>query len=323
MKIIRPSFTWAAAVLLAGSLQAQSPPDVAGQGGGRPGTDGKAASQDPEALVERAQRNLDGLQSLSAKIRQHVEMFDHQVTAVGQYAQQGRGVRQLSRFELKSQVGDASFTVLEINDGHFFWTFRELPTGPNISRIDLDRVEKQLAVGGLTAAGSTASQSGRTPIGGLSKMLAGLRQNFQFTRVADSRLGDRAAWIVDGQWRPAQLVAAAPDVRGAIETGRPIDIKKLPAHLPEHVLLTIGQSDLLLYRVEYWRRAGKGETETPGTMLPGHRLMVATEYFDIRVNAPIDPREFAYQPSGLTQAKGLKVADATDAFLKTLPGGAK
>jgi hypothetical protein len=46
--------------------------------------------------------------------------------------------------------------------------------------------------------------------------------------------------------------------------------------------------------------------------------MVTTEFFDVRTNVPIDPREFVYQPSGLTQPKGLKVIDATDAFLKSL-----
>jgi len=58
--------------------------------------------------------------------------------------QQGRGLRQLSRFELKSQVGDATFTLIEINDGRFFWTFRELPGGPSLNRLDLDRIESQL-----------------------------------------------------------------------------------------------------------------------------------------------------------------------------------
>jgi hypothetical protein len=320
MKISRPSFTWTAVAILAGSLQAQSPPNVAGQGGGRPAAADPAASPDPEALVERVERNIDSLQSLSAKIRQQVEMFDHQVTGAGQYVQQGRGVRQLSRFELKSQVGDASYTLLKINDGHFFWTFRELPGGPTISRIDLDRVEAQLAPGGRSFP---VAPLGQWELGGLSKMLAGLRQNFQFTAFLESRLGDRPVWIVDGQWRPAQLIATVPDQRGTIEAGRTIDIKKLPAHLPERVLLTIGQSDLMLYRIEYLRRAGKGESETRGGLLPGHRTIVATEFFDVRVNVPIDSREFVYQPSGLTQAKGLKVVDATDGFLKSLMPGTK
>lgn len=317
MKISRPSFTWVAVALVAGSLQAQSPPDVAGQGGGRPGTADSSASQDPEALVERVERNIDGLQSLSTNVRQQCEIFDHQVTGAGQYVQQGRGVRQLSRFELKSQIGDASYTLLKINDGHFFWTFRELPGGPTISRIDLDRVEAQLAPAGRALP---VAPLGQWELGGLSKMLTGLRQSFQFTRFLESRLGDRPVWIVDGQWRPAQLIAAVPDQRGTIEAGRTIDIKKLPAHLPERVLLTIGQSDLMLYRIEYLRRAGKGESETRGGLLPGYRTMVATEFFDVRMNVPIDAREFVYQPSGLTQAKGLKVADTTDAFLKALLG---
>ena len=83
----------------------------------------------------------------------------------------------------------------------------------------------------------------------------------------------------------------------------------------------LGKPDLIPYRIEYLRRGGKSNGAGQGGLLPGYRAMVTTEFFDVRVNAPIDPREFVYQPSGLTQPKGLKVIDATDAYLKTLGDG--
>ena len=160
------------------------------------------------------------------------------------------------------------------------------------------------------------------PIGGLSKLLAGLRQSFQFDRLGETRLGERRVWAIDGQWRPAQLAAAVPDQRSTIEAGRTIELKKLPAHLPEHVVLYVGQEDLIPYRIEYLRRSDKSDATGQGGILPGYRAIVTTEVFDVRTNVPIDSRQFTYQPSGLTQAKGLKVIDTTDAYLKALSADA-
>jgi hypothetical protein len=317
MKTSLPIFSLAIAATFAAPAQAQSPLGFAEQGSVAAIQPASSGNQDAEALFERVERNLDAIGSLSAKVRNQVDLFDHQVTGAGRYLQQGRGLRQLSRFELKSQVAEGTFTLLEVSDGRSFWTFRELPGGPSLSQLDLERIESQLRasthVGGATRPGSP-------PIGGLPKLLAELRQNFQFVRSAETQLGDRRVWVIDGQWRPERLAAAVPEQRGAIEAGKTVEVKKLPAHLPEHVLLYVGQADLIPYRIEYLRRGDTSNGAGQGGLLPGYRTMVTTEFFDMRVNVPIDSREFVYQPSGLTQPKGLKVIDATDAYLKSLGG---
>src|SRR5882724_6194775 len=61
--------------------------------------------QQADALLARSQQMLDQIGSLSAKIRNQVDLFDHQISGAGQYLQQGRGAQRLSRFELKSQAG--------------------------------------------------------------------------------------------------------------------------------------------------------------------------------------------------------------------------
>ncbi|HEV2973315.1 MAG TPA: hypothetical protein VGY55_25330 [Pirellulales bacterium] len=316
MKISCPIFSFAIATVLVMPAQAETPSSVVESGGASASQSG-SSSQEAEALVERVEQTIDQLQSLSAKVRNQVDLFEQQVIGTGIYLQQGSGLRQLSRFELKSQVGDATYTLREISDGHFFWTFRELPTGRSLNRVDLDRIQVQLQSDGRTASNVSP---GPMSIGGLSKMIAGLRQNFQFDRAAQTQLRDHLVWVVDGQWRPAQLAAAVPELRGAIEAGRPIEWKKLPAHLPEHVVLYVGQSDWIPYRIEYLRRIGKSDVEGQGGILPGYRAIVTTEFFDVRLNAPMDAREFVYQPSGLTQPNGLKPTDTTDAYLKMLRG---
>src|SRR5690349_14184298 len=144
MKRILPIFSLAIGAALVASAQGQPPADVAGQGGGAVAERASGGVQEADALVEQVQRSVDSVRSLAAKVRSEGTLFDHPTTGAGVYLQQGRGLRQLSRFEVKNQIGDSAFTLLEINDGHRFWTFRELPGGPSITQLDLDRIEAQL-----------------------------------------------------------------------------------------------------------------------------------------------------------------------------------
>jgi hypothetical protein len=307
MKNSWPSLILATCAALATAAQAQSLPRVAGQGGAVRGV-GAAGAQDPQALVEQVQRNLDQLGSLSAKVRMQLDLFDQQASGAGLYLQKRDGRRQLSRFALKSQFGDAAFTLLQINDGRWFWTYRELPDGPSLNRLDLERIDEQLRNGGTSEPPLPAEG---LSIGGLPKLLAGLRRCFQFTYRGETQLADHRVLVVDGAWRPDRLAAAVPDQRTAIEAERPIEIKKLPAHLPEHVLLYIGQADLFPYRIDYLRRNDRSGGAGQGSVPPGYRVMMTIEFFDVRANQTIDSREFDYQPR-------LKWVDTTGAYLKSL-----
>jgi hypothetical protein len=155
-------------------------------------------------------------------------------------------------------------------------------------------------------------------IGELPKLLAGIADDFRFERVVDGRLGDRPVWIVEGIWKPEKLIEAVPDQKGNIEAGRPLDLKRLPAQLPERIVLSIGQTDLFPYRIEYLRRASNSaaggaaaqDGAGQGGAAPSYRAIVSMEWFDVQINRPIDPQKFVYQPTGWT--------DATEAFLKAL-----
>jgi hypothetical protein len=316
MKKSRPKFILVCWAALAAAAQAQSPQRVAGQGG--PATPGaqSSASTDGQALVERVEQRLEQFSSLSAKVRMQIELFDQQASGAGLYSQKRDGSRTLSRLSLKSQFHDTAFALLQVNDGRRFWTYCELPDGPSLNKLDLERIGEQSRNRGTP--GSSLPPVGGLPIGGLPKLLAGLRQNFQFSQLGETRLGDRRVVAIDGSWRPDRLAAAVPDQRSAIEAGRPLDLKKLPARLPGRVVLYIGQSDLMLYRIDYLRRNDRASGAGQGSALPGNREMVTIEFFDIRVNQPIDSQEFQYQPP-----KGVKVIDATDGYLKSLGAAGK
>ncbi len=128
----------------------------------------------------------------------------------------------------------------------------------------------------------------------------------------NGRFGERPVWIVEGIWKPEKLIEAVPDQKSNIETGRPLDLKRLPAQLPERIVLSIGQTDLFPYRIEYLRRKSNSTASGAGQggAAPGYRSIVSMEWFDVQINRPIDPQKFVYQPTGWT--------DGTEVFLKTL-----
>ncbi len=316
----RPSLILACWATLAVAAQAQGPSGVAGQGGARPNSspavgqvfqpDSQAGKPDqPQALLDRVRQTLDQAGSLSMKVRMQIDSFDQQGSGAGDYLQKRDGSHLLSRFTLTCQFGTATFAVSQINNGRWFWNNRQLPDGPSLSKLDLDRIDEVLRTSGTS---ERTFRPGQLPIGGLPKLVAGLQQSFQFSPLGETQLAGRQVWVLDGSWRRERLIAAVPDQRSAIEAGRPIDLKKMPAHLPERVVLFIGQADLLPHRIDYLRRSERGGGAGEGSPLPGYRAMQTIEFFEIR-NDPIDSREFQYQPP-----KGIKVTDATDDYLRSV-----
>jgi len=269
----------------------------------------QAAGQQAEGLFLRVRQLVDSYDSIECGTRHQIDLFDHQILGAGHYYQQGHGLRRLSRFELRSQIGNRTTTLFEVSDGNYFWTFRENSVATTLTRVDLLRVSQALEQSRRAAPAIAAREPA---IGELPKLLAGIADDFRFERVVDGRLGDRPVWVVEGIWKPEKLIEAVPDQKANIEAGRPLDLKRLPTQLPERIVLSIGQTDLFPYRIEYLRRTSNSAVDGAGQGggAPGYRAIVSMEWFDVQINRPIDPQKFVYQPTGWT--------DATEVFLKAL-----
>jgi len=131
MKRTLPIFSLAIAAALAIRVQAQAPPELAGQGGGGAVQPAGSENHDAEALVERVQRNLDALPSLSAEVRNPGRVCSTirspapAVHAAGQW-----DCGSCRAFELKSS-GRRDLYADRDQRRPLFWTFRELPGGPS------------------------------------------------------------------------------------------------------------------------------------------------------------------------------------------------
>ena len=158
-------------------------------------------------------------------------------------------------------------------------------------------------------------------LGGLPKLLHSLDANFQFGEPSPDKIGPLPVWVLVGAWKTEKLVQLLPDQRADILAGKPPQLERLPAHLPDSVVVVLGRDDLIPlfpYRISYRRQAGIEATDADPRDVATIRdndaasSILTVELFEVRGGVALDPRQFNYQ------AGEQEVADQTDLFLQRL-----
>jgi hypothetical protein len=268
---------------------------------------------DPNRLLEQSILALESRPSIEATIRYKADLFGHKPIGLGVYQELRAGSAPdrelLYRYELRTQVDDQPSSLVQVCDGRYLWTYRDLGGGRSLSRIDVVRARE------ILENTSDIDGSGRLrdlyELRGLPKLLRGLHAAFEFSLVGQTRLaGQLAVWKLRGQWRKEKLAQALPQEQSAIEAGEPPDLTKLPGHLPDHVLLFLGKADGFPYRIQYQRRESERQ---PAQDLASDRSILTMEFFGVNLNASIDPARFVYHPPG-----DLECPDETAEYLRSL-----
>jgi len=268
-----------------------------------------APGRQPQDILADAIELLERRTAVSAKIRQKVDSFGKQLTGFGSYREQRFGANRLVRLELKLDLGGQTSSYLQVCDGRYLWTHRKLLDDGKLSRLDVARAKE-----GLDQA-ERAGGSGRPDIlpglGGLPKLLRGLHRSFLFTSAEAGHLGkeERPVWRLVGSWTEDRLVELLPRQKKAIRSGEPANLSKLPRHVPDQVVLMLGQADGFPYLIEYRRRMPTEETRPDDSP---SRAMVTMELFDAVLDVPVEANHFTYNPGKL------KFNDRTDKFLESL-----
>jgi hypothetical protein len=247
----------------------------------------------------------DAQPSLAAKIRQQINLFGHQLVGSGIYWQQGRGDQRRFRLELKVPLGDGLTSFEQVSTGHELWVHEDLLDHSALTKIDLDRV--RAALSRYPQQRATPAFSTSLPTGGLPKLLENLNASFQFVSAEEKKLDQLSVWRVEGGWRPAALAELLPEQKERLLAAQAVDWSKVPAQIPQRVVLTLGHDDLFPYRIEYLR-------ERPGKKgsAPVMHALVTTELFEVQSPVAIDPQRFVYL------AGNRSFIDDTQAYLKRL-----
>lgn len=276
------------------------------------GADINAAETTPapraEMLLRQALRTIEGCQSISARIVQEANLFDQHLVGSGIYLEQRSGGGYLMRMELKIQLGDQSSSLVQVCDGRFLWTKRNVMGSEELSRIDIAKVAE-----GLRRAQETGrlGETGILPgLGGLPRVIRGLLATFNFTTVESVSRGGQPVWKLAGQWKAETLAQVLPEQKAAIEEGKPVDLSKLPRQLPDQVVVfLLAREAPFLFRIEYRRATPKTAF---GSDTAESKAMVTMELRDVDINVPIDHNRFTYSPGDI------EFEDRTDAFLQSL-----
>jgi hypothetical protein len=282
--------TAATVLLLAVGLRAENPTSSAQI----PLSESQAKA---DQLLAQSLAQLARYDSVSAKIRQQIDLNGYELIGDGLYLQSTSGNDLLLRMELKVQVAGQLCSSLQVSDGRQLWIEEQRCTERTVQRVDVREVANALrkAKPRLEELGG-----GRLPLGGLPEWLHSLEVNFQFVYGGERVLEGVPVSMLVGSWRKDRLLEMLPKQKEQIEAGKPADLSEIPAHLPQEVVLLLGSDDYFPYLIDYRRYQ-------PATMTssPEPRSLLRVQIYEVRIGGPIDLRQFVYQ------AGQVDVTDAT------------
>ncbi len=258
---------------------------------------------------------IESRQSVAAKIYYRFELLGYpQMVGSGAYLEQRSDTAQLFRLDAKLQLNDGVVTLLEVFDGQGLWTYDDLD-GEKLTRVDVLQVAQSLkAKMELPQVGEIGKWPG---LGGLSRLLRELNSAFDFETAEEAaftltdggRQREMPVWRLRGSWKPDRLAQLLPDQAEAIQQGKPARLEKLPDHLPDHVVVYLGQDDLFPYQIDYRRQRHKRLWERDSDE---SKSMVIIQFPEVSLDVAIPRGEFTYRPGGLTPT------DGTAAFIAKL-----
>jgi len=226
-------------------------------------------------------------------------MFGHPMAGIGRYYEVREGPIPMIHLELTIQVDAVTTTLVQVCNGTTFWTLRKLPNGEMLSKLDavraitaLEQVNDRLPPGQIYASPS---------MGGLGRLMRGLNSQFDYAAPQADEVDGAPAWKLSGAWKPEVLARLLPDQKDAAVKGRPYDLAKLSAQLPDGVTLYLRQSDNFPLRIDYSRSTAKTG-----------RCQLSLKFGDVNFNAPIDSSQFLFTPGSL------EYNDRTDEFVREL-----
>jgi hypothetical protein len=258
-------------------------------------------------VLDGAIRQFQSFDSVAASINLEINLMDYDLIGSGMYLEQDPAHSHHVRLELNVHRGDLTFTMLQVCDGRYLWSYRDHGLGPEVTRINVEKISQ-----------ARSERDGRPfwpdDLTGMASYLRRLLDAFEFGPVESSRSPQGLSlWRLHGRWKPSYLATMLPDQKKAIEAGAAADLSKLPAYAPDEVVLCLRQEDLVPSTFEYCRTSTDAEGNRKKAVITAMWLS------NIRVNIPIEPVRFHYSPGDL------KPMDQTQWYLQNVYGvtGAK
>lgn len=243
----------------------------------------EAPTQSGNIALAEVLRAVQSHTSVSARLRHQARLFQHTQVGSGYYWQEGTGDNLRTHWEMKTQIAGKTASYVQVFDGKHLWTDRRWPSGRQVRRLDLARLESRLPIGS-NALELAAGQ------GGLAQMLTALIHRFDFQQPRPTQLGGKPAYAFVGQWRPEQLLQIWPDAERLSESEPPA----WPQQIPHHALILVGQNKFP-YLLEQRRQSDAYLANSVTGLRPANDPLLRYEIFEVQFATAIDPSRFTFK----------------------------
>jgi len=264
-----------------------------------PGATTPTSGASGNALLAKSLDALERQPSVAARLRHQTRLNEHTLVGSGRYWQRGTANQRVSRWEMQTQVAGKTASYVQIFDGNHLWTDRRLPSGRQVRRLDVARLQARLRTRAPGNARLTAADNRMNPLlaaaegqGGLAQMLADLLGRFTFATPRPTQLNGMPAFSLIGHWRREELERLWPNLNQADQDSQP----DWPEQLPHHVLVLVGKNNLFPYVVEQRRSSDAFLAETAVGQRPTHDPLVRYEIFDVQFAAAMNDSLFEFKP---------------------------
>lgn len=252
------------------------------------------------ALLIQMLEMFERCASVTARVRHQCRLYEDTLVGSGYYWQRGMGNQPVTRFELQTQLVGKTASFVQVYDGDYLWTDRRFPSGREVRRLDVARLQSRLPGRGQNRSRAGEGQgpyekmlAAASVRGGISQMLADLQQRFNFDPPRATQWNGLPVLAVVGHWRESGLKELWPEYDAAkLKNGQ----QEWPVQLPDHVLLLVGQNNFFPYVIEHRRFTDAYLATTVTGLRPTTDPLLRYEIFEVQFAVTMDNQLFEYKP---------------------------
>jgi hypothetical protein len=269
-----------------------------GSGPTAPPTPGRTK---PQTLIDYSVQAVEGQQYISAQVSESGEMLAHPLAGSGRYFEVRQGPIPMIHLEMTLQIDTVSTSLVQVCDNRgTFWTYSKLPNRETLSKLDAVRAITALdQAAGRMPPGNIMTTPG---FGGLGRLMRGVNAEFDFATASPDELDGTPVWKLTGGWKQNELARLLPEQKDAAAKGRPFNLARLPARLPDGVVAYLRRTDYFPLRIDYLRGATGSSPQ----------CLLSIRFSDVSFRGPIDSSQFLFTPGSL------EFNDRTDDFVRKL-----
>jgi hypothetical protein len=243
-----------------------------------------------DAFIAEVLAAMERRTNVTAKLRQQSRLGEQTLLGSGNFWQLGSGPQRTTRWEMNTSLGDQAAAYVQVFDGRYIWTDRNLPSGRQVHRLDVTNLKNRLRASVPPQAATTGWEQLIREAefrGGVSQLLAELLTRFQFSPPQSKQLNGFPVEALVGHWRADQFAELCP-----VHS----EDQPWPEQLPHHVLVLVSKNSLFPHVIEFRHFDDAALADGLSGLDLTNDPLVRYELFEVRFADAIDSTIFQFKP---------------------------